>query len=62
MGQMEMKCILNIGKNISTLAKATQVSDVAHGPLVLVCLLFGGGFFFFFLVVCFVLFLMLFEL
>jgi hypothetical protein len=32
---MEMKCILNIGKkNISILAKATQVSDVAHGPLV----------------------------
>jgi hypothetical protein len=35
MGQMEMKCILNIGKNISISAKATQVSDVAHGPLVL---------------------------
>jgi hypothetical protein len=31
---MEMKCIFNIGKNISILAKATQVSDVAHGPLV----------------------------
>jgi hypothetical protein len=30
MGQMEM--ILE--KNISILAKATQVSDVAHGPLV----------------------------
>jgi hypothetical protein len=35
MGQMEMKCMFNIGKNISILAKATQVSDVAHGPLVL---------------------------
>ena len=35
MGQMEMKCIFNIGKNISILAKVTQVSDVAHGPLVL---------------------------
>jgi hypothetical protein len=34
MGQMEMKCIFDIGKNISTLAKVTQVSDVAHGPLV----------------------------
>jgi hypothetical protein len=34
MGQMKMKCISNIGKNISILAKATQVSDVAHGPLV----------------------------
>jgi hypothetical protein len=32
---MEMKCIFNIGKNISILAKVTQVSDVAHGPLVL---------------------------
>jgi DNA repair ATPase RecN len=31
---MEMKCIFNIGKNISTLAKVTQVIDVAHGPLV----------------------------
>jgi hypothetical protein len=31
---MEMKCIFNIGKNISILAKITQVSDVAHGPLV----------------------------
>ena len=30
----EMKCIFNIGKNISILAKVTQVSDVAHGPLV----------------------------
>jgi hypothetical protein len=34
MGQMEMKCIFNIGKNISILAKVTQVSNVAHGPLV----------------------------
>jgi hypothetical protein len=34
MGQVEMKCIFNIGKNISILAKVTQVSDVAHGPLV----------------------------
>jgi hypothetical protein len=34
MGQMEMKCILNIGKKNSIMAKATQVSDVAHGPLV----------------------------
>jgi hypothetical protein len=31
---MEMKCIFNIRKNISILAKVTQVSDVAHGPLV----------------------------
>jgi hypothetical protein len=31
---MEMKCIFNIGKNISILAKVSQVSDVAHGPLV----------------------------
>jgi hypothetical protein len=37
MGQIEMKCISNIGKNISILAKATQVSDVAHGPLVGFC-------------------------
>jgi hypothetical protein len=29
-----MKCIFNIGKNISIWAKVTQVSDVAHGPLV----------------------------
>jgi hypothetical protein len=34
MGQTEMKCIFNIGKNISIWAKLTQVSDVAHGPLV----------------------------
>jgi hypothetical protein len=32
---MEMKSISNIGKNISILAKVTQVSDVAHGPLVI---------------------------
>jgi hypothetical protein len=37
MGQMEMKCIFNIGKNIFILAKDTQVSDVAHGPLVFSC-------------------------
>jgi hypothetical protein len=34
MGQMELKCIFNIGKNISILAKVTQVSDVVHGLLV----------------------------
>jgi hypothetical protein len=34
MEQMETKCIFDIGKNISILAKVTQVSDVAHGPLV----------------------------
>jgi hypothetical protein len=34
MGQMEMRCIFNIGKKISILAKATQVSDLGHGPLV----------------------------
>jgi hypothetical protein len=33
MGQMKMKCIFDIGKNNSILAKATHVSDVAHGPL-----------------------------
>jgi hypothetical protein len=38
MGQMEMKCIFDIGKNISIWAKVSQVSDVAHGPLLL-----GGG-------------------
>jgi hypothetical protein len=34
---MDMKCIFDIGKNISihVLAKVTQVSDVAHGPLVI---------------------------
>jgi hypothetical protein len=36
MGQMEIKCILNIGKNVSIWAKVTQVSDVGHGPLVFV--------------------------
>jgi hypothetical protein len=36
---VEMKCIFNIGKNISILAKVTQVSDVAHGPLVYVTVL-----------------------
>jgi hypothetical protein len=36
MGQMEMKCIFKIGKNISILAKVTQVSNVAHGPLVII--------------------------
>jgi hypothetical protein len=35
MGQMKMKCIFNIGKKKSILAKASQVSDVAHGPLVI---------------------------
>jgi hypothetical protein len=30
-----MKCIFNIRKKFSILAKVTQVSDVAHGPLVL---------------------------
>jgi hypothetical protein len=34
MGQTEIKYIFNIGKDISILAKVTQVSDVAHGPLV----------------------------
>jgi hypothetical protein len=35
MGQMEMNCIFDIGKKNYIFAKATQVSDVAHGPLVL---------------------------
>jgi hypothetical protein len=39
MGQMEMKCIFDIGKKNSILAKVTQVSDVAHGPLVLLILI-----------------------
>jgi hypothetical protein len=39
---MEMKCIFNIGKNISILAKVTQVSDVAHGPLVSTVAAFSG--------------------
>jgi hypothetical protein len=34
LGQMEMKCIFNIRKKFSILAKVTQASDVAHGPLV----------------------------
>jgi hypothetical protein len=34
MGQMEIKCIFNLGKkHISILAKVTLVSDVANGPL-----------------------------
>jgi hypothetical protein len=33
MGQMEMKYIFDIKKKFY-LAKATQVSDMAHGPLV----------------------------
>jgi hypothetical protein len=37
MGQMDMRCIFNIGKIIFILAKVTQVSDVAHGPLVPGC-------------------------
>jgi hypothetical protein len=37
MGQMEMKCIFDIEKNISIWAKVSQVSDVAHGPLVSSC-------------------------
>jgi hypothetical protein len=32
MGQMEMKCIFNIGKNISILAKVTQVAHDAKFP------------------------------
>jgi hypothetical protein len=35
MGQTEMKYIFNIGKNISLMAKATQMSNVANGPLVI---------------------------
>jgi chemotaxis protein CheY-P-specific phosphatase CheC len=31
---MEMKCIFDIG-NISIRAKVSQLSDMAHGPLVL---------------------------
>jgi hypothetical protein len=33
MGQMEMKCIFDIG-NIFILGKVSQVSNVTHGPLV----------------------------
>jgi hypothetical protein len=36
MGQMEMKCIFNIGKYISIWAKVTQASDLAHGRLVVI--------------------------
>jgi hypothetical protein len=32
--QIEMKCIYDIEKNISLWAKVSQVSDVTHGPLV----------------------------
>jgi hypothetical protein len=39
-GKWKFGGIFNIGKNISILAKVTQVSDVAHGPLVLFFLLF----------------------
>jgi hypothetical protein len=34
MGQMEMKYIFSIEKKYNILAKATHVSDVAHGSLV----------------------------
>jgi hypothetical protein len=34
MGQMAMKCIFDIGKDIYILAKVTKVSGVVHGPLV----------------------------
>jgi hypothetical protein len=40
---MEMKCIFNIGKNISIWAKVSQVSDVAHGPLVHIYVCKGGN-------------------
>jgi hypothetical protein len=71
MVQMEMKCIYNIEKNISILAKVTQVSDVAHGPFffffflfVFVCWLVWGFLFvclcFFFCFVFFCLFVCLF--
>jgi hypothetical protein len=33
-GGMGIKCIVNIGKNISILVKVPQVSYMAHGPLV----------------------------
>jgi hypothetical protein len=33
-GQNEMKCILKFEKYFHMLASVTQVSDVAHGPLV----------------------------
>jgi hypothetical protein len=35
MGQMERNSYSVSEKDISLLAKATQVSDVAHGPLVI---------------------------
>jgi hypothetical protein len=35
MGQMEMKCIYDIGKIFLYKPRGFQVSDVAHGPLVL---------------------------
>jgi hypothetical protein len=35
---MEIKCIFNIGKNISIRTNITQVSDVAHGPLVFIAI------------------------
>jgi hypothetical protein len=34
-GQIEMKYIFDIGKKYFIWAKVSQVSDVAHGPLVL---------------------------
>jgi hypothetical protein len=34
MGQMEINARLILEKNISILAKVTQMNDVAHGPLV----------------------------
>jgi hypothetical protein len=34
MGQMKMKCIFDIGKIFFVWVKVSQVSDVAHGPLV----------------------------
>jgi hypothetical protein len=33
--QIEMKCIFDIVKNIFIWAKVSQVSDLAHGPLVI---------------------------
>jgi hypothetical protein len=41
MGHMVMECIFNIGKNISIWAKVTQVSDVAHMPLVFLKLIYN---------------------
>jgi hypothetical protein len=43
---MEMKCIFNIGKNISISSNVTQVSDVAHGPLVYLEFIWSGKFVF----------------